>query len=59
MVTLSMTWLARHGVPPRYPESAAGGGATGFILGSDVRPAPKTSHTTESQEPLCPNIFRP
>jgi hypothetical protein len=25
-MTWSMTWLARHGVPPRYPESAAVGG---------------------------------
>jgi len=44
---------------PWIPRIRGGGVATGFILGSEVRPAPKTSHTSETQEPLCPNIFRP
>lgn len=42
-------------VSSRVPvESAAG-----FILGSNARPAPETSRTSETQESLCPNIFRP
>ena len=33
-------------------------GRTGFILGSQVRPAHKTSRIIETQEPQCPNILR-
>ena len=44
---------------PGLCKSASGVVATGFILGSEVRPVLETSHTPETQEPLGPNIFRP
>ena len=62
MMTLSMTWLARPGVAAWIAQIRGGWGRDwvhpGFILGSDVRPALKTSHPIETQEPLGPNIFR-
>ena len=57
-MTCSMTWWRGTECPLDTPNPRRWGVTTGFILGSDVRPAPKTSHNTESQEPLCPNIFR-
>jgi hypothetical protein len=33
--------------------------ATGFILGSNARPALELSRIIEAQEPLFPNTFRP
>ena len=33
--------------------------ARGFILGSDERPALEASRTTETEDSLCLNMFRP